>query len=316
MAVEQANAAGGYRGLRFRLAPAWSENPWGSGISQVTRLVYNDRVWALIGGIDGVSTHLAEQVTAKARLALVSPVSSDKTVNYAYVPWAFSISASDSQQAGALIPLLEPSAKSGKLVILSANDHDSKMAVRELQSLLGRKGLSPSLHIEFERGAPETAGPVEEVRAAKADSVCLIADSADSARMIAALRAGGCGARIFGTFAMARRDFLEKAGAAAEGAIFAVSGAALDSSSDFAREFRRRAGQAPDYAAVQMYDATRLLLHAIRKAGLNRALIRDALRDSSGWEGLSGVASWDPVAQNRATVRLATVKNGALVSLP
>ena len=156
MAVERANATGGYKGLPFRLAPAWSENPWGSGVTQVTRLVYTDGVWALIGGIDGASTHLAEQVTAKALLALVSPVSSDKTVNYAYVPWAFSISASDDRQAEALFPLLEQSARAGRLVILSANDHDSKMAVREFETLLARNGLKPCLHLEFEKGAPET----------------------------------------------------------------------------------------------------------------------------------------------------------------
>ena len=67
IAIEEANSTGGYRGSAFRLLPAWSENPWGSGISDVTRLVYNEHVWALIGRIDGPSTHLVEQVTTKAR---------------------------------------------------------------------------------------------------------------------------------------------------------------------------------------------------------------------------------------------------------
>ena len=37
------------------------------------RIVYQDRVWAIIGGIDGPSAHLAEQVVAKARLAAGLP---------------------------------------------------------------------------------------------------------------------------------------------------------------------------------------------------------------------------------------------------
>ena len=83
LAVDQANLAGGYRGLPFRLVPGWSENPWGSGVKQVVRMAYVDKVWAIIGGIDGPSTHLAEQVVAKARLALVSPTNADRTANLA-----------------------------------------------------------------------------------------------------------------------------------------------------------------------------------------------------------------------------------------
>jgi len=85
LAVEQANRSGGYNGLPFRLVAGWSDNPWGSGITEVTRMAYVHKVWAIIGGIDGPSTHLAEQVVAKARLTLLSSASTDKTVNLANV---------------------------------------------------------------------------------------------------------------------------------------------------------------------------------------------------------------------------------------
>ncbi len=90
LAVEQANRAGGYNGLPFRLVAGWSDNPWGSGVTEVARMAYVHKVWAIIGGIDGPSTHLAEQVVAKARLTLLSSASTDKTVNLANVPWMFS----------------------------------------------------------------------------------------------------------------------------------------------------------------------------------------------------------------------------------
>ncbi|UCG31704.1 MAG: hypothetical protein JSU68_08545, partial [Phycisphaerales bacterium] len=44
LAVERANGDGGYNGLPFRLLPCWSENPWGTGVKDVTRLVYEDKV--------------------------------------------------------------------------------------------------------------------------------------------------------------------------------------------------------------------------------------------------------------------------------
>ena len=73
MAVRELNSEGGYHGLPFRLLPAWSENPWGSGVSQIARMVFGEGVVALIAGVDGPTAHLAEQIVAKACLPLLNP---------------------------------------------------------------------------------------------------------------------------------------------------------------------------------------------------------------------------------------------------
>ncbi|MHC4080454.1 MAG: hypothetical protein ACYSU2_03960, partial [Planctomycetota bacterium] len=67
IAVDEANQAGGYRGLPYRLVPVWGNSPWGTGVAQLSRLVYTEHVWAILGSVDGASTHLDEQVVAKAR---------------------------------------------------------------------------------------------------------------------------------------------------------------------------------------------------------------------------------------------------------
>lgn len=94
-AVAEINCDGGCSGKPIRLQTAWSDDPWGSGSSQLTKLVFRDRVWALIGGIDGSSTHLAEQIALKARLPLLSPVSSDRSGHLTNVPWIFSLTPGD-----------------------------------------------------------------------------------------------------------------------------------------------------------------------------------------------------------------------------
>lgn len=86
MAVAEVNARGGYQGKPYRLITAWSENPWASAVRQLAELVFQRRVWAIVGGADSATTHLAEQIVAKAHVPLVSPVSTDKTVNLTNVP--------------------------------------------------------------------------------------------------------------------------------------------------------------------------------------------------------------------------------------
>ncbi len=99
LAIEEANAGGGYRGRPFRLAPVWDENPWTGGAARLVRLVYVEKVWAIIGGIDGATTHLAEQVVAKALLPLVNPAGTDRGIHGANVPWIFSCVPPDQELA-------------------------------------------------------------------------------------------------------------------------------------------------------------------------------------------------------------------------
>lgn len=266
---------------------SWSEDPWRAGASAVVRMAYVDKVWAVIAGIDGVTAHLAEQVAAKALLTLVDPGSTDKTVNMANVPWAFSMLPADPAHAEALGTAL------GKqpFLLLSATDHDSRALAGELLQWLRRNRLTPLAHVEFEPGA-QGAQALASQRPAR--RVVVIAGPEDSARVVRELRRANPETAIYGGPAMARQSFLELAGAAAEGVHFTAPAA-------------DRPGFA-DYAAAAAYDAVRLLVASIHKAGLNRPRIRDAVADNSG------LARWDALNRNSGPVSMGTIRNGRRVS--
>jgi ABC-type branched-subunit amino acid transport system substrate-binding protein len=80
----------------------------------------------------------------------------------------------------------------------------------------------------------------------------------------------------------------------------------------FARMYENRWGEPPDHAAAWSYDAVRLVAEAARRAGLNRPLIRDAVREISPWSGVAGSVRWDAVGRNEGPVGLATWKGGRL----
>lgn len=278
-AIEEANRAGGLTGLPFRLVSRWSDNPWRSGASHVIRLAYDDRVWAIIGGIDGPTTHLAEQVIVKARLALVSPVATDRSVNQAGVPWMFSCSPEDDALAAVLAEALK---NERNLTLITATDHDSRAFTAELKKAMGSRGITAGSHIEFEPGRAEQAAE----RAASASVVVLVAGPVDAARFLKALRATGFSGRIYSTPLVARRDSIRQA----DGVIFPYS---LD----------RPPEGFDDYAGAYAYDAAKLVIGAIRAAGLNRVGIYDAIRAAF-------------LARNTPTVRLATVRDGRVIILP
>jgi len=316
LAIEQTNLSGGYKGLAFRLVPGWSDNPWGSGVKQVVRMAYVDKVWAVIGGIDGSSTHLAEQVVAKARLTLISPGSTDRTANLANVPWMFSCLPPDNLQTCALARAMESHIQRKPFLLVSAVDHDSHIFAVELTKSLARKQMVPAYHFEFRPDEKNLAHLVERVINVEAEALVLIAGSQQSARIISAMRESGFQGLIFGGPTMGQRDFTKEAGNAAEGAIFPLLYAPGGISEDFERTFTTRFGNRPDYLAAHTYDAVNLLIAAIRRAGLNRAHIRDAVRDLSTWQGVAGPILWDSRGSNSRPIVLGTVTSGQLKQLP
>lgn len=318
LAIQQANQAGGYKGLPFRLVSGWSDNPWGTGISKVVRMAYADKVWAVIGGIDGPSTHLAEQVVAKARLTLLNSGCTDKTVNLANVPWMFSLLGGDHLHAPVLANAVSLYVGRKSFLLVSAIDHDSHVFTVEFNKSLIQKEIAPSYHYEFKHSNvdpnEEYKELVEKIVISRAHALVIIAGAEDSARLICAVRDKGFMGGIFGGPSMGRRSFLEEAGKAAEGVIFPLLYTPHNNSDSFEKEFSSCFGSSPDYLAAHTYDAVNLLVAAIRKAGLNRARIRDAVREVSPWTGVTGVVRWDALGGNIRTVGLGTVRAGRVIS--
>jgi ABC-type branched-subunit amino acid transport system substrate-binding protein len=315
MAIEEANAGGGHDGLPYRLVPAWSATPWGTGVTKLARLVYDDGVWAIVGSIDGASTHLAETVVTKARLTLVSPGGTDVTVNYANVPWMFSCMPGDDTLYAALAEEIVDRGGDEGIVLVSTTDHDSHHASVALLFALTQHRRAPAFHVEIDAGATDLAGPLERIVTLEPDTVVVVAGPRDSARIVSVLREQLSGMAILGGPSMARTVFLEEAGGAAEGVVFPLPCDPSHADGEFGRAFASRFGKAPDCLAAQTYDATRVVLEATSRAGLNRIRIADEVAGFSTRSGAAGPIDWNAAGRNDRGVTLGTVDAGRIVPL-
>jgi ABC-type branched-subunit amino acid transport system substrate-binding protein len=310
LAIEESNAAGGYQGMPFRLVQDWDENPWSGGAASVVRMVYQERVWAVIGGIDGASTHLAEQVVAKAQLVLIDPASTDRTVNSANVPWIFSCMPVDRVLMAAIGDALLASPGRESFILASATDHDSRIMAEVFLAFVQRKHIGPQRHLEFQSGSHRIPGLAKQIAESETRAVVVLAGASDSAALVRELRTAGAAPIIFGGPSLGRRTFLDRARSAAEGVRLPLTFQESGLAAEFSKTFEARWNVAPDYAAFHAYDSTRLLVAAIRRAGLDRAQIRAALAELSPWKGVSGTIRWDEIGRNSRGARLGTIRNG------
>lgn len=317
LAIEKANGEGGYKGKPFRLVCRWADDPWGAGSREMTRLVYEDKVWAVIGSIDGAATHVAEQVATKARITLVSPLSGDPSLTQAAVPWMFRLPPDDASVAEMLARIAVGKRGFRRIIVLSSADHDGRTGALEVLPALGRLRAPPMLHLTFDPSQADFLPQIDRISSVPAEAIFLWGMPEPSLRLLCALRGRGIELPVFGPAVFSLPSFLQKAGRAAEGLTTCKLVWDRDSVrwENFAKEFESRFGEKPTDDAVLGYDATTIIITATRKAGLNRARIRDAVAEMGGFVGLAGKITWDNGGGNIAVPIPVTVRGDKLCEI-
>jgi ABC-type branched-subunit amino acid transport system substrate-binding protein len=87
LAIEEANAAGGYGGKPFKLMIHNDQAVWGASSNEIVKMAYDDKVWAMLGSISADSTHIALRVTLKTEVPIVNSASTDPTIPETIIPW-------------------------------------------------------------------------------------------------------------------------------------------------------------------------------------------------------------------------------------
>jgi branched-chain amino acid transport system substrate-binding protein len=316
LALEAENAAGGYRGKPFRIVPSWSASPWAAAVVDVTRSVYERGAWAVIGGVDGTTTHLAVQIALKSRFLLLSPGSTDVSADRANVPWLFSLPPSDERHAEVIVEGLQEALAGGPFAVAAATDHDSHAALVAVRCEMAKRRLTPGTLVEFTAEETDFGPLAARLVASGPRAVLVLAPSGAAGRLVAAVRDTGFDGTILGGATVARAAFRRAAGRAAEGVVAPLRAEPGPAWEAFARAYEARWEDPPDDAAAHAYDAVRLTAEAVRRTGLNRALVRDAVRALAPWPGASGTVSWNALGRNEGAVALGAWKNGRLRVAP
>ena len=291
MAIEEANARGGYRRQRCRTSSSSATTRWSRWISagcgrrsrtNVVELCYDEKVWALFGTIGGENSHILIRIGLKAELPMMNSADTDPTFPETRIPWLFRVIADDRIQC----------------YVLAKYAYEVKgyerVAVHPLQRPLrpGRQSRSSAKP----RSGSATRCSIELKFKQRRDRLCRSAggDSAPRTRRRIPLGQRQWSARassnrcarwastvpVLGSDRMIDPAFLDTAGAAAEGVVAACPWDPTQENPKleaFRQRYQARYGAEPETYAAHAYDGMTMLIEAIEQAGLNRAKIRDAL---------------------------------------
>lgn len=332
IAIDEANARGGYGGKPFRLmlhndydnwqakAVYGDDRPtdptiWGSASNEVVKMVYDDQDWAIFGSISSESTHIAVRVALRAEIPIVNSASTDPTIPETYIPWYFTNLQDDRVQSLTLARRIFTELGLKRVAILRINNRYGRFGVLKLRDAARRLGHPIVIEQKYLPGDTDYARQLQVIRSSRADAIVLWADEAQAAAILKQMQALGMKQRVFGAYRTLGPELLQQAGPAAEGfeAVFPYDPTRGDPRwLHFNQRFEAQFHEKPEQFASLAFDAMNALLDSICKAGLNRARIHDALANIEQYDGVTGPMVFDPNQKNVAPMYLGTVHNGAV----
>ena len=332
LAVEEANARGGYGGKPFKLMlhndydnwqakavygddRATDPTIWGSASNEIVKMVYDDQDWAMFGSISSESTHIALRVALKAEIPIVNSASTDPTIPETYVPWYFTDLQDDRVQGLTLARRIFTELGLKRIALLRVNSRYGRFGVIKFRDASRRLGHPVVIEQKFLPGDTDFTRELKIIQSSRADAIVLWADEIPTANILKQMKALGMKQRVFGSYRTLGPEMLAQAGGAAEGfeAVFPYDPTRKDPAwLNFNARYEARFQEKPEQFASLAYDAMNELLDSICKAGLNRARIHDALADIAEYDGVTGHMIFDPNQKNVAHMFLGTVHDGAV----
>ncbi len=316
LAIEHANEKGGYtkRNIPFELVVSNDNGLWGASGNEIIKQAYKDKVWAILGTIDGANTHIAIRVALKVEIPMMNSGDLDPTLMETNIPWIFRCVGDDRQQCYMLVDYMYKNLKLTRIGVIRASNRYGRFGVREIRDGSRRLGHPIAFEMAYKLGTDDFTLQLERLRDSNIEAVVHWGDAADGAMILNQMREMGMNQPYFACDRCVSDEFLEIAGDNAEGVIcgFPWNPERKDEKLDaFRVAYRERYGEEPETYAAHAYDGMNMLIWATQVAGLNRAKIRDMIAyRSEPWPGVTGDIPLSAALDDAGEVFLARRENG------
>lgn len=313
MEVKRINDAGGVNGRKVEVIIEDDATDEAKAVAAATKLIEQDGVVALIGATGTGQTMAVRgdvqragipQVSMAGGTVITNPV--DPLVfatpwsNMIVVPFTFDYIKS---QGISKVGLIYDSGGFGK---------DGQAVISQMAPAAGVKVVSEQ---SFNPGDTDMSAQLTKIKNSDAEAIVFWTAGAEAAIIAKNAKDLGIDLPLFGSHGIARREFIEGAGDAAEGVRFAAGKVLIPEAygegteaytvaTEFIDRYTEAYGEAPSTFAGHAYDALYLIVEAARRieGEITPEALRDEIEKTSGWVGIGGTFTFSPQDHNGMTV--------------
>ncbi len=313
MAIDAANLQGGVNGIPFRLVVRSTEGPWGAGSKESVSLVYEDKVVAIAGALDGRNGHLAEQVATKSHLAYLETRATESTLSQAFVPYFMRVLPNDDQQADAILQRVA-NRNGGRVAVLYDQVYDHLHAARSFTRIANRTGQPDPLLLSLDTLGTDPGKLISVLQKGRLNHLVIPYRNGATLRMIQKVRQHLPQITVYGTLGLTTGMVPgDPEWQKLEGVVAISPGSGTEFSNNlFNKKFSERTGHAPPVGVGYTFDGVSMIIRAIRDNGTDREAVRDGLA-AMRYPGITGTIAFDEMGNRNGPVSFCIIRNGRLL---
>jgi len=327
MLTADINAKGGINGKKIELIIKDSAASPEKAISFAKQLIEEEKVFAIIGPSTSGETMAIKNLAEESKTLLLSCAAAEVIVK----PVAKYVFKTPQMDRDAVIRIFEQMKKMNisKIGVLSSNTGFGKAGKEQIEKLAPEHGIQVLVSEVYDKAATDLTAEVTKLKAAGVQAIVNWSIEPAQAIVIKNARQIGITAPIFQSHGFGNIQYVQAAGAAADGVIFPagrllVAETLSDKNpqkallTDYKSKFETKYKENVSTFGGHAYDAFLILTKAIEKAGADKEKVRTAIETTRGLVGTAGVFNFSAEDHNgldKNAFEMLTVKDGKFVVL-
>lgn len=296
LAIDEINATGGLHGRQIELAIEDTKTEPPTAVTAFTRVSQRRDVVALFGSAASLDVPAYLPQVDAAAIPHLLPVAVLPSITDFGSSWTFRSALNDKIAAVKMAEFASGPLGATKIALLIEDSAFGETGL-EFAKKLASLGIQRTAEERFKRGDIDLRAQLTRIRGTGATHIQFWGYYSEFALAAKQLRELGYQATLMGNQAPVNEKTLELAGPAAEGVLnicLFVPTNRTPEAARFTQAYRNKYGADPDTWAAQSYDAMVLLAKVIREQGADREKIREGLRNTHDFSGLTGTLSFMP----------------------
>jgi branched-chain amino acid transport system substrate-binding protein len=315
LAVEEVNAAGGVLGRKLQLVTEDNQSKLGESGTIARKFAARDHVVAVLGGNASADSLEAAPILQGAHVPMIAISSTDEKVTRVG-DYIFRVCFIDPFQGAVLAKFAQSHLAARRVAIISSVNNPYAVGLtRVFRQRFTAAGGEIVADQRYSEGDKDFRAQLTAIKAAAPQAVFAAGYYTEGTLICRQARQLGLEVPILGGDGWEAPELLTLGGTAVEGVFFSAhfsKDSTVPEVLQFLSHFRGRwENEDPDGIAANGYDAVKLLVAALQRAGTTDGpALRDAIAATRDFPGVTGKISIDPQRNAAKPAVILTVGNG------
>jgi branched-chain amino acid transport system substrate-binding protein len=322
MIVDEINKEGGIDGHLVELIVYDTTGEETATVMHMRKLVDKDKVLAVAGPSRSGSSLAIANIAEESEVPLISCAASVR-ISQPVKKWVFQTPQTDVMAVEKIVEYLKAKNFS-KVGLISVSNGFGKSGKAALEQILPENDVQIVANEVYNPKPAGLQAQIKNLEAANPQAVICWGTNPGPATLTRNMREMGVKTPLIMSHGVASKKFIELSGTAAEGVVLPagkllVAGQLLGTDPqkplllEYTEEYEAAYNEPVSAFGGHGWDALQQILLAISEAGPDRAKIRDALENQTGFKGIGGVfnrSAEDHNGLNKDAFALVEIKNG------